>query len=347
MAVARQRPNIACGRCRLGDDLSSYYMQFRIFTGGVMTDCIIDYFHAKVSKTIFNFRAAWFLGGILVNEFEKKIEIWLDEKEPNFAIKAWHLFLFVRYNKIFQELRLSSVIRWSVRFALTASGPVIAYYVYQRITIWQAGLACGVLFGLFTLNSAAEQWLKQKSSVEGAASEEAWVRVGDLINSVKSSATPAGERDRSIIATLGVIEGYARIVTKSPKGDIAVNLALYDGNSTTNMKIRHRNSGNERPIGRPLKNLDNVLGHIACNSGPGPRVVQDLKDFGKEALFSPTQSTRNYRSLLLIPITSGRTGKMKGFVSIDCARPYAFYGNRAKKLIVTCEPLIDHIQEQC
>lgn len=282
-----------------------------------------------------------------MSKFKYKVDRWLAEEEPNIFVKASDLFWFWFYNKSLFEFSFWKFIGWLGRFAATASTPAITYYVYKRITFTEAAIAAGVLFALFSINSVVEQWLKRKTSVVDAASAETWIRVGDLITSVKSSATPVAERDGSFTATLGVIEGYARVVTKSPKSQISVSLALYDGNSTTHMKIKHRNPGNERPIGRPLKNLDRVLGHIACQFGLGARVVNDLNYFGRDAMFSPTQSSRNYRSLLLIPITSNRSGKVKGFVSVDCARPYAFYGNRAKRLVVTCEPLIEHIQEQC
>lgn len=282
-----------------------------------------------------------------MSKFDIKVAVWLTEDEPGIIGKSWNGFLFFRHNKFLRDFSIGRLLSWLSRLAISTSGPAITHFIFKKITLAEAAIASGVIFVLFTINSLLEQWLKRKSSVVDAASAETWVRIGDLITSVKSSATPAHERDGSITATLGVIEGYARTVTRSPKGEISVSLALYDGESTTKMKIKHRNPGNERPIGRPLRDLNKVLGHIACQSGPGARVVNDLKDFGKEAMFSPTQSSRNYRSLLLIPITSSRTQKIKGFISIDCARPYAFYRNRAKQLVVTCEPLIDHIQEQC
>lgn len=282
-----------------------------------------------------------------MSKFDTKVAMWLTEDEPGIIGNSWNGLVFFRHNTFLRDFSIGRLLSWLSRLAMSTSGPAITHFIFKKITLAEAAIASCVIFTLFTINSLLEQWLKRKSSVVDAASAETWVRIGDLISSVKSSATPAQARDGSITATLGVIEGYARTVTRSPKGEISVSLALYDGESTSKMKIKHRNPGNERPIGRSIKNLNKVLGHIACQSGPGARVVNDLKDFGKEAMFSPTQSSRNYRSLLLIPITSSRTKKIKGFISIDCARPYAFYRNRAKQLVVTCEPLIDHIQEQC
>jgi len=282
-----------------------------------------------------------------VSSFEEKVTIWLEEREPGFFKRLWLSFLFYRHNKWLREISWLKTMSWFIRFVASATAPAIAHFVYARISLPEALIATALLFVVFSANTIFEVWAKRKSSVVEVASAELWVRVGDLINSVKSSATPASDRDGSITATLSVIEGYARVVTGSSKGEISVSLALYDGRSTSSMKIKHRNSGNERPIGRGVRNLQRVFGHIACQSGLGPRVVHDLKSFGKEALFSPTQSSRNYRAILVIPIASSKTERIKGFVSIDCARPYAFFGNRSDRLVVTVEPLIDHIQEQC
>lgn len=282
-----------------------------------------------------------------MSSFETKVQIWLEENEPALIVRGWYLLRFYRHNRWLRDFSLLKLISWVVRFISSATAPAIAHFIYTRITLQEAIIATILLFIVFSLNMTIESWTKRKNSVVEMASAETWVRVGDLINLVKSSATPVGDRDSSITAALGVIEGYARVVTGSSKGEISVSLALYDGKSTTAMKIKHRNPGNERPIGRSVKHLKKVFGHIACQAGIGPRVVNDLKSFGKEALFSPTQSSRNYRSLLLIPITSSQSKRIKGFISIDCSRPFAFYKNRSRQLVVTCEPLIDHIQEQC
>jgi len=281
-----------------------------------------------------------------VSKFEKRVTQWLAMDDPGLLRRTIDYFWFFRFNKGLANITFWGMVGWVSRFATTASAPAIMHFVYKRVTLFEALIASLALFILFSINSFVERWLQRKSSIVEAASAETWVRIGDLISSVKSSATPAAERDGSITATLGVIEGYARKVTRSPKGDISVSLALYDGRSTSSMKIKHRNPGNERPIGRTVKQLDKVLGHIACRDGHA-RVVNDLKYFGRDAMFSPTHSSLNYRSMLLVPITSTREDRVKGFISIDCATPYGFYGNRGKELVVICEPLIDHIQEQC
>lgn len=279
------------------------------------------------------------------NRFEKKVKDWL-EKDPNFFDRLDNRMFYLWYNKVPTSFRFFGFTHFLAKFALVASTPILAHFVYNRITIVQAVTATALLFALFLLSSLLDELSKSKKNSAEQASVEAWVRIGDLITSVKSSATPAGTRDDTVIAALGVIEAYSRQITKSPKGHISVSLALYTGSSTSRMTIRHRNPGNERPTGRNLRNIERVHGHLACQAGPEPRVVSDLKSFGKLGYFSPTQSKCNYRSIVIIPIKSRTKDQIKGFVSIDCIRPFAFHGAIADKLIVMTEPLIDHIEEQ-
>lgn len=280
-----------------------------------------------------------------LNKFEVKIRKWL-ETDPNWFQRQLKSAQYFRYNRLRTKFRFFGLIHFVAKYSMIASSPAIAYFVYEKITATQATIAAITLLFLFILTSLLNSWSERKSNPADQASSEAWVRIGDLITSVKSSATLAANRDDTVIAALGVIETYARQITKSPKSTISVSLALYDGNSTTSMKIRHRNPGNERPTGRNLKNLNRVLGHRACQAGPEPRVVSDLKKFGSEGFFSPTQSVCNYRSMVIIPVTARGNGKIKGFVSIDSTQPHAFHGSIADVLVVTTEPLISHIEEQ-
>jgi hypothetical protein len=278
-------------------------------------------------------------------KFEKKIKNWL-EKDPSWHQRLDNWMLYLWHNKVPRSFRFFGITHFLARFSLIASAPALAFFIYERISVAQATSATAALFLLFTFSSLLDQWSKSWRNSAELASVEAWVRIGDLITSVKSSATPAAKRDDTLVAALGVIEAYARQITKSPKGQISVSLALYSGSGSTKMSIRHRNPGNERPTGRNLKHLSRVHGHRACQEGPEPRVVADLKLFGKEGHFSPTQSKCNYRSIVIIPIKARTSENVKGFVSIDCVKPYAFHGTVAEQLIVTTEPLINHIEEQ-
>jgi hypothetical protein len=280
-----------------------------------------------------------------LNRFDKKVQHWLND-DPRWVVRQWNKVMFVWHNRMPMGFRFFGLVHWLVRFTLMASAPALAHFVYKRITLLEASYATAVLFFVFSLSSMLDAWSKRKNNTVDQASAETWIRIGDLITSVKSSATAAANKDDTITATLGVIEAYARQLTRSPKGKISVSLALYDGNSTTKMKIRHRNPGNERPTGRGLKHLERVLGHIACQAGPEPRVVTDLKAFGRDGYFSPTQSSCEYRAMALIPVKANSTEKIKGFISVDCNVPYAFSGNIIERLVVTCEPLTNHIEEQ-
>jgi hypothetical protein len=147
-------------------------------------------------------------------------------------------------------------------------------------------------------------------------------------------------------ACLGIIENFVLPVTGSRRGEISVTLLVYEGTSRAKMRVRSRNPGNKRPINRevPSKSL---LGHHACSSGSAPRVVNHIGHFGKDFAKSPTQTKLTYKSILIIPIechTSEGT-IIKGYVSVDAARPYAFYGNRANVIVVMCEPIINQLQQ--
>ena len=161
-----------------------------------------------------------------MSKFDTKVAVWLTEDEPSLLGKIWNRLLFLRHDTLLRDISIGRLLSWLSRLATSTSGPVITHFIFKKITLAEAAIASGVIFVLFTINSLLEQWLRRKSSVVDAASVETWVRIGDLITSVKSSATPAQERDGSITATLGVIESYARTVTRSLKGEISVSLGV-------------------------------------------------------------------------------------------------------------------------
>ena len=251
------------------------------------------------------------------DKFERKVAEWLSE-EPGTWVGLWFDRLkFLWWNKVPHSFRFFGVLHWIVKFAILASAPAIAFLVYKRITLAEAGFAVAGLFILHTLSSSLDAWSKRRQGGDALTPSEMWVRVGDLVQSVRSDATKAQQRDATIQACLGIIEGYARLITRSPKGRISVSLALYEGSSTTKMQIKHRNPGCERPVGRRLKNIESVLGHRACQQGVEPRVVNDLKLFGPKGFRSPTQAECSYRSICFIPMVSnrnGRNGEIVGFL---------------------------------
>lgn len=49
---------------------------------------------------------------------------------------------------------------------------------------------------------------------------------------------------------------------------------------------------------------------------------------------------------LFIPLEVGTSGgKNEGFVSMDTKWPYAFYGDRAKEIAVTCAPVVEQLKD--
>src|SRR5690606_10868803 len=92
---------------------------------------------------------------------------------------------------------------------------------------------------------------------------------------------------------------------------------------------------------------ERILGHHACQHGDAPQLVNHIGHFGKEFAASPTQTRYNYKAILLIPLfcDTERGPEPRGFVSIDCDRPYAFYGNRAIEIRVMCGPILGQLRE--
>jgi hypothetical protein len=237
------------------------------------------------------------------------------------------------------------VLYWLSRHALAAASPFVALY-YGSIGAATAYIAAG---GLFTVNLVVGflGLAAEPKKLADDSSAEAMVRFGDLLSAFKQKSVPVGRRGDAIRACLGIIEIQARRITRSEKGEISVSLVQYAGSSLAKMKILHRNPGNLRAVDGREFDASHVLGHHACRAGIDYRVVHQLSHFGR-GLQSPTQSRVDYKSIFFIPLevpdSTGR-GRMKGFVSIDCRRPYAFYGNRAREIAVTCRPVVDHLKD--
>ncbi|MBN9219237.1 MAG: hypothetical protein J0I79_14895 [Mesorhizobium sp.] len=277
-------------------------------------------------------------------ETDKKIETWLsDSHGRGYRIKRYLKGYF--YNKVPRDLRFFGLFHWLVKTAMAASSPAVAYF-YGSI---QASIATMAFAGIFIGHSFAgvlDRLSRDKTSGQSEIQAEMMVRLGDLLSGVKGNAVAQAGRDDAIRACLGIIENYVRLVTRSKKGEVSVSLVLFDGNSATKMKIRHRNPGNERPTNRDVHG-PNLIGWHACQRGREPRVLHDLREMPKRVRASPTQSKVGYRSLFFVPVIRARDGSevVRGFVSIDCQRPYAFYGNRADVIMVTCEPVFSRIND--
>ena len=277
-------------------------------------------------------------------KYRSKVEDWLEENQGRFGV-WWDQVLFVWYSRRPTSVRWLS---WPYRAfvaALAASGPAIAYQTSNVLTFQQA-VAGG--FGLLVVHVAlksADVWSAKRSSKTDLVAEEMWIRVGDLLNSVKSDATPMRDRDGSIEATLAIMSGYARLVTKDSSADISATLVCYRGTGQSQMTVTHRQRGSSRPTNRHIKDIEYVLGHHACQAGYEPRIVPNLRRFGPRAKKSLTMAKANYRSMLILPVRSRSSQEIKGFISIDSSRPFAFNGNRAGALMVAFEPYQAHIED--
>jgi hypothetical protein len=236
---------------------------------------------------------------------------------------------------------------WLAKTSLASSAPAVALF-YGSVGAATAAVAASAIFIGNSVVGLLDRLSQEKTSGTGQAQTELMVRLGDLLTGVKGGrALSQSDKDDAIRACLGILENYTRLVTRSKKGDISVSLVLFAGNSASRMKVRHRNPGNERPTNREF-DATHLMGYHACLRGTEPRVVHDLRKFGGKSMVSPTQTTVNYRSIFIIPVVTRRgeaDEKIRGFISIDCPRPYAFYGNRSSVLVVTCEPILSRINE--
>ena len=230
-----------------------------------------------------------------------------------------------------------------MKTGLASSGPVISYFAGTFSGLVAGGISAVIFIG-YSFASFAERMANGRSNSGPEAVMEAVIRVGDFLSALKVNTTQSN-KPSAIAASLGVVEVLAREITGLKQGEIAVSVAVYEGSSTQRMKLLYRNAGNTRPVGRTFDG-EAILGHRACLAGRGPQIVNDIRRFGAKALKSPTQSEVNYRSIVIFPLVVDRNGnqKVRGFLSVDATVPYAFYGNRGRKLIVNAEPIIQQLQ---
>jgi hypothetical protein len=266
-----------------------------------------------------------------------------DDHHPLF--RWWMKVCAFWYNKVPRKLRLWGLIHLTSRGLLIASAPAIAV-IYGTITLSQASIVGASLIALNLFTSVADRLSKQNVTPPDFASD-GLVRVGDLLSAYKNNAIKAAEREAAIEACLGIIESIALPQTKSQKGAIAVTLLVYQGSGNGKMRVRQRNPGNSRPKNRGDIDTERVLGHYVCQRGNAPLTINHIGHFGKEFARSPTQTKYDYKSILLIPIRCDTAnGEVaKGFVSVDCNHPYAFYGNRANAIAVMANPIISQLRE--
>lgn len=274
--------------------------------------------------------------------FEGRVAAWLAD-DLNYLQRASRATAGIYHNRIPRSLRPLGLAHSTSRTLLASSGPAVAYY-YGSIPGVTAAIAGAVIFTAHSVVGFLDKLSKGRGASPTTTHSEIIIRLGDLLKHTSGKAA-AKNRDAAIQACLGILENFSRETAKVKKGALSVSLVLYQGNSRSRMIIRHRNPGNDRPVGRDFDAKDKI-GHRACEAGGVPRVVHDIRWFGKEALASPTQSRVNYRSLLIIPVSQpGGDPRPRGFVSIDCDQPYAFYGNRSNIIMVSCEPVLSHLSE--
>lgn len=249
------------------------------------------------------------------------------------------------YTKIKCKIKGWSTLHWIAKTTMASSAPFVAWYFNEHISGWQATVVSSVIFIGLSITALFEYASKAKSRNDNGIVEVV-TRFGELMLSFPRGRGQPTHVDDHIRSALGIIESVARDVTSSERSAISVCLAMYEDCSREKMNIRHRNPGSAR---RTNKSFDaaGTIAHHACMSGPDPRVVNDICVFGPTARQSPTQSEASYRSIYIVPIVRSNDSNLRvcGFISIDSANPYAFYGNKANSIIIVCEPIISHIQD--
>ncbi len=277
--------------------------------------------------------------------FQKELAIWIDGN-PSFLRRVSDWFWSKYHNKPKFSFRWWAVPNLVTQLAISASGPVIAYHTSGSLTVKQAISYFFLVLIVLMISKAVDAWSLEKSDRISDPLQTIWVRVGDLLNTVKSSATRKVDQDSSIEASLAIAASIAAEVAHSKIDNVAASLVLYSGTGYNKMKVAHRDRGNKRPAGRSVREVDTLLGHHACQNEAGaPRVVSDLKRFGALGRKSPTQQRANYRSIFFHPVVSSKTKELRGFISVDCTTAYAFHGSRADDLAALLEPIKAHIED--
>lgn len=277
--------------------------------------------------------------------FEEAAKNWLQD-EASAVRSVLRAAKGVFYNKAPQRFRFFGALHWTAKTGLAASAPVFGWYYGSIKTISTVVIATIAIAGANSIIAIFDTMSREKAAAPSEGQTDIINRFGELLSAHRAKKSIAAtDKDDAIRACLGIVEIFSRQTTKSKNGDVSVSLVLYQGKSRTKLTIRHRNPGNVRPTGREI-NAAGLLGHYVCEFGTLPQVLHDTKELAHRVA-SPTQSKAEYRSIFFYPleVASGEGKFVKGFISIDCKKPYAFYGNRANDIVVTCEPVLSHIKE--
>lgn len=278
-------------------------------------------------------------------KFDKQLKVWIAEN-PNVLQQSVDAVLHKAKVLRAFKFRWLAVPYHLAAFGLAASGPTIAFQTVNAITARQAMVYAIAIWLVLIATYLLKAWSDENERRISGPLQIIWVRIGDLLNTVKSSATASSEKDRSIEATLAIAASVAAEIAQVRPDQVSASLVQYMGTGRAKMRVSHRNSGSQRPVGRPVKSIQTLLGHHAClNDAEAPRVVADLRRFGPLGLKSPTQAAPNYRSIFIQPVKSSKKGELQGFISVDCSVAHGFHGRRSDDLAALLEPLKAHIED--
>jgi hypothetical protein len=144
-------------------------------------------------------------------KFAAAVALWIEDTYPWYS--RWRRAAAgIFYNRVPRRFRLMPIVHWLSRNLLAASSPFVALY-YGSIGKPTAYVAAGLLFGANVLVGILGFAADEKPPDDDSQSQ-AMIRFGDLLGAMKQGAVPAGRRDLAIRACLGILEIYARRITK-------------------------------------------------------------------------------------------------------------------------------------
>ncbi len=277
-------------------------------------------------------------------KFNRELKVWLND-ESSIIRELRDGFLFRWYFRKRKKFRWRKVPHQIVIMGLAASGPAIALWTANLTDEFVAlAIFCSTLFLMF-LTSTLSTWGRRRDGTLPDKMQLVWVQFGDLLNTVRSDATPAKDKNRSIDVTLSLMVSLAAQITELELNQISASLLLYGDENMASIGVAYRHRASSRPIRYDFENPEALLGHHSCEKDSNPRVVADFRRFGSFARKGSSQGNPKYRSLFIQPVLSRTEGRVRGFISIDCDIPHAFHSSRSDDLVVLIEPLKAHIED--
>lgn len=288
--------------------------------------------------------------------FETKVETWLSNGTSR-RQRLTDGFHAARHMIRLPEFSVRLATNIVLRVALIAVPFALAWYT-QNLSAPAASMAALAIAALQAAIHISNGGFFRTTSEHYDDLSKLLDRAAEVMRDMKIRVNTSGSvenhrrHERAITATLSIIEDYILHMIAGRKGEVTVTFAVYRSLEEGRIEILCRNRGSDRPCGEIVADKG-MLAHRACQRGVEPRTVNDIHHFGEEARISPTSSSVSYRSFLILPLfePDETNPKPYAFITIDCKKPYAFYGKRARyirarNMVPTLEPYLIHVQQR-